>query len=738
MHVRSISTVLSLCLPLVSATARAATTPPPALFDMIGFIQDATLDGGAMCPSLDPSLRGGTMTINGIRMTVPCNTILQFPASSMSWAQIFDAASFAPVSPLGEVLPPGPGRSGLALVDSPSPFPSFDVHVQGNVLVDPLTGAQTYVVGLIVPIAQQGANAGAGFVTFVDYAFGTLRVAGIPGDPHCVQGKKGGGMGGPGQPACSGALLQINDPKGRYGKIHSPDPRFTADTENPTIAATTGIPVCIPTVAPPRQDPACPQGNRPLNGDPRFPIDRFKPTGAFLTHFDMPRPPATPPGAPGGRLPDPRVQVPIEVGDWITFAGSLYKVDPAGDASPQNTYLAVHTLSDSLGIFTHPGVPPAYVTVQQILIGAGGAPVLGLSVESTTRLTVVGFTTDPTRGVKIDAIDVNPCTGVETRRLLASPDPATQPVRGRFVERVVGGFFMPPTREYVAVSATGVVPAAPGHVADPVHDALLAGQYRVPNFAFVFPDSMLLGGPVIPANFQDIPFLAQGSGPLGDDGPVVGPLFPWPGTTAPAPVVCAPGGAAPIANAGPPITVLEGTLVTLTGSTTVDPNSVGLVVGWAQIGGPAVTLSNADTPTPTFTAPALTPGASVQLTFQLTAADNFGTSTSDVTVTVTRPADVVAFILATWRAVVGSKVGKLVVIATSTDPAATLSLDDLLAVDGSDQPLGTLTSPASSPGTFTMAASSVPEPGSLILRSTAGGTATAVCAPSQNNVVICQ
>ena len=98
-------TLALLCLALLWATGAWAQqfTPPPPGFDMIGFIQEATLDtAGAICPhdaTNDPTglLWGGTITLNGIKMIIPCNTILQMPNTSVTWAQLFDPAVSAPV-----------------------------------------------------------------------------------------------------------------------------------------------------------------------------------------------------------------------------------------------------------------------------------------------------------------------------------------------------------------------------------------------------------------------------------------------------------------------------------------------------------------------------------------------------------------------------------------------------------------------------------------------------------------
>ena len=92
---------------------------------------------------------------------------------------------------------------------------------------------------------------------------------------------------------------------------------------------------------------------------------------------------------------------------------------------------------------------------------------------------------------------------------------------------------------------------------------------------------------------------------------------------------------APTANAGVDQTVAETTVVTLDGSGSTDPEGEALTYTWVQTGGPAVTLSDANVESPTFTAPDLL--ANTPITFQLTASD--GTTNSVDTVTITVNAD---------------------------------------------------------------------------------------------------
>jgi len=194
---------------LVAAGASAQAGPgslasPPPQFDVTGFIQAATTDG-SRCPEItDPLLWGGTVTVNGVTMIVPCNTVLQMPASTVSWAMLFPQAGVSSevgVAPVGTSTAglngqpggPRPGTTGLALADSATPgagpYPSFEIRAIGNIVPgrNPASGVveSQYVIGLISPVAQQGANAGFGMINCIDYANSFLYVGGDPKQP-CV------------------------------------------------------------------------------------------------------------------------------------------------------------------------------------------------------------------------------------------------------------------------------------------------------------------------------------------------------------------------------------------------------------------------------------------------------------------------------------------------------------------------------------------------------------------------
>jgi hypothetical protein len=92
----------------------------------------------------------------------------------------------------------------------------------------------------------------------------------------------------------------------------------------------------------------------------------------------------------------------------------------------------------------------------------------------------------------------------------------------------------------------------------------------------------------------------------------------------------------PVANAGPNQTVSTGTLVTLNGSGSSDPNSppLPLTFLWTQTAGPAVTLNGANTATPSFT-----PAQEGTYAFSLVANNGVADSAAaSVTITVVTPA----------------------------------------------------------------------------------------------------
>jgi hypothetical protein len=416
------------------------------------------------------------------------------------------------------------------------------VSLVGNIVTDFTAGTQNYIVGLIAPAAQIDLHNHGGYINFIDYGSGRFRVGGTIGDVNCVQGQPYGG------PTCSGTLVEINDPDGRWGKVHSPDKRFSSDTENPTVTAATGYPLCIPRVAPPGVDLDCPIANRPTNGTVGFPIDNFIPLGAPLKIFTMPAVPL----AQAGRtdLPNPWKLAPLMVGDWVDVAGSIFKIDPALGNTIENQYVSAHTVGSHLGIRTAPSTQPVYVQTEEFIFGVGdrngGPTVAGIAQETSTRVVVVAFTTDPTLGGPNGTNIVASMLGVYyapdgTTQTIAFPNNGPDnliiddPIRGRIRWTTSNNGSTPGVlanaagpqkfyREYILRLNSGPlqlptqVNGLPG---------LMTGQYFAPIFEYLFGEGTNFGEPIPPFNFNDLGFLSIGEGAAGPGG-AKGPLTPFP------------------------------------------------------------------------------------------------------------------------------------------------------------------------------------------------------------------
>jgi len=596
-HLAAALVVLALLVP-GTAHAQLPLNPVGSPFDMTGFMQKATLDAPG------DILAGGTVVVNGHTVVVPRNTIMQMPAFALTWQQLF---SMAPA-------PYGPTQTGLALADSPAPLTTYEIHVQGNRVGD------LYIAGLVF-MSQQSLNSGQGFINYIDYANGELHVGGTIGDPN------------------SGTRLKINDPIGRFAPAYTGDPRFTIDEDNPTVRTETGYPLCFPHLSPTSgPDSLCPQANRPI--DPS--------TGAYQSIYTMP-----PTGGATGTA-DPMFAAPFEVGDYLTYAGTLMKdgAQPSAGPLPANglsgTYIAAHTIIANIGIFTTPGTNPAYIATDVMILGVGGTPIDGIPQEATARTRFEGFSTDISRPITLWGIDVDACSSYTSDRdwgmIVVDQGPPVGAVKGRWRFRPPNGVilmpsagsFLPATRMMRAV----INYAYPPGISDPLisGNGLVTGQYNAPIFEFLFPENLGIGSTPVPLNFNEFPFLANGTwGAVA--GTNVGQLTPWPGTII-APQNCGfpPSAAPPTANAGPAQSVVSGAVVTLDSSASTDPNGLSIASNWLQIAGTAVTMNSFFAAKPSFTAPAVVaPATSLTLMFQLivTNSDGLQSNPSYVTITVT-------------------------------------------------------------------------------------------------------
>jgi hypothetical protein len=497
----------------------------PALihgFDETGFIQDATVSGdNSACPDVtDAGHYGGTITINNVKIAVPCNIVVQMPANTMTWADMVH------------------GGPSLALKDSA--YPSFEMRVVGNIVDG------KHIAGLMFA-SQQSVNSGSGIIRNIDYSTGEIHVdTGDPSNP---------------------VVLQINDPNGRFGRKQSPDPRFSVDDQNPTIHAGTGYPMCVPRTDPATaDDPLCPQGNRPKPAGAGRHCRNF--TDAGVTPLpgsgELTQPPAgqvycsmfvMPSVASRAATdPDPRQQAPFEIGDHVTWSGTLMKTAGGTD------YISAHTVEANVGIYTQPGTQPSYLAIGEFGVGSAdpnATAVSGVAQETQDRIFLESETTDVKTPVDIYLQDVDPVSGAIKNRWvtpwemtgenqLGNPSggittqfTGAQPQRARLrATKAPLGLLSQPTRTIrVAVrSLCAPQPKADGTAgidqaaldgclnnAPTVANGLVAGEYTAPTFEFIFPENVMPGDGVVPNDLWHLPFLRNGEGATG-----VGPLEPAP------------------------------------------------------------------------------------------------------------------------------------------------------------------------------------------------------------------
>jgi hypothetical protein len=394
------------------------------------------------------------------------------------------------------------------------------------------------------------------------------------------------------------AVVQINDPKieglkdaagnpvpptGRFSAGQSPDERLSVDQANPTIHAGTGYPMCIPRTDPATaDDPLCPQQNRPkvAAGCRNFSQAGVAPPTSgelaapaagqvYCTQFVMKDPNPNPPvgGVRAPTDPDSRQQAPFEVGDYVTFAGTLF---PPAAVSGNKPYISAHTVEAGVGIFTQPGSKPSYLAIGEDGIGTAdplATAVNGAAQETQDRLVLETETTDVKSPVDIYVPDVSPNTGAVRNRWvtpfemtgenqagtpsggITTQNTGPQPQRARLrATKSPAGLLSNPSRTLRVSNRTMCTPNAPvgnnpqsATAADPTQTAvdqclnnlplvangLQGGMYTAPMFDFIFPENVQPGTPVVPNDLWHLGFLRYGEGnnPIT---PPVGPLSPTP------------------------------------------------------------------------------------------------------------------------------------------------------------------------------------------------------------------
>ncbi len=512
-------------------------------FDATGFMQDATVvSDNTMCPgTTNPNYYGGTVKVNGSVFTVPCNSVVQMPANTLTWS---DFVNLTRGTDEWDMV--NNKIKGFKTHGNSSPM-QYEMSITGNTV----NGKN---IAALIFISQQSLNGGSGIITSIDYANGNLEV--------------GNGTGGT-------TIVQINDPTGTFGRAQSPDPRFSVDNENPTIHSGTGYPMCVPRWDPNNlgvhatEDTLCPQKNRPAP-----PCRNFSSAGvappvsgelsppafgqAFCSAYVMPSVAARLPNQP-----DASQQAPFEVGDYIAYNGTLFQ-----DPVTLTDYVSAHTIEANVGIYTQPGTQPSYLAIGGFGVGTADpttVAVTGVGQESTNRMFLEAETTDVKSPVDIYYLDIdaqgnvhnrwvtpfemtgecNPalplaptCYGATGGITTQNTGPQAMRARIRAVKSPLGLLNQPTrtvrvvNRSLCAPSQTinlGIINTAAQDLcingAALVANGIAQGQYLAPVFEYIFPENVKAGDPIIPYDIWQLGFLRFGEGAAAGG---VGPLEPAP------------------------------------------------------------------------------------------------------------------------------------------------------------------------------------------------------------------
>jgi hypothetical protein len=194
---------------------------------------------------------------------------------------------------------------------------------------------------------------------------------------------------------------------------------------------------------------------------------------------------------------------PFQPGDYIEYSGILVG----------GQIICYAITATSVMITTAPGTTPSYLRIEDANIGVFD-PSFASEFGDTK---FVGFTSDPSVTVTISAIDVDPCTGLETDRIVGSSQPLAGNPRNRFIWRADSTTLSHYTREYRIKLSVGT---------KLTNQNILSGQYVQPVTEWIYPEPLTPGIITPPINFDVFDFLANG---WNLDGNSYGQLNPWPG-----------------------------------------------------------------------------------------------------------------------------------------------------------------------------------------------------------------
>ena len=355
----------------------------PTQIIRIGAIEDITLDTpGDMFSGGTITIGGrmGTTTTSGIGGTtviIPRNLLIDLPANRLTLSQMF---SLAPPACLAN------GDTGLAGTDA--------VCEGGTVGVATILAVSDVDDRLIAGevFIEKGQESISGKVTFMQHRNGFFRING-DGTNNILTG---------------GTMIRINDPTMRYTIQRaagcrpadnspnncSPDERFGVDPDNYTITFTTGYPACIPSRLTVADNPHMPSITRTVGSnnaglnDPLCDDDNRQGIGD------------------GNPVDVATVFAPIQVGDHISASGNFERIRG-------RDFFSAHTVTVADALTTS-GSQVDYMTWAEVEWDTTGFQ------NERIRMLMIAFTTRANAHVDVFSLHVNPTTGANEERRIAS------------------------------------------------------------------------------------------------------------------------------------------------------------------------------------------------------------------------------------------------------------------------------------------------------------------------------
>ncbi|MFT4194009.1 hypothetical protein, partial [Ottowia sp.] len=198
---------------------------------------------------------------------------------------------------------------------------------------------------------------------------------------------------------------------------------------------------------------------------------------------------------------DPRRPAPLREGDYVAYAGMLAAAPGGGFV------VAAHGLEAELGIYTSPGAEPVYLYIEEALMGTLGEEFPALTQEETTRVRVVGFTTDPARPVEVRLIDSGRNEAGTSLTGPAGLAPSNGPQFGRFRNTW-------PAKDNARAVRRDMLARVVGSPNAKLPNGLTSGLYVSPIGEYIGPEATRFGLPGFqpPVPFENFCFLEKGGG----------------------------------------------------------------------------------------------------------------------------------------------------------------------------------------------------------------------------------